>query len=77
MGRLLQWTEHKGVFHTYSTRAAALVYPYESGYHWEVFVGDDICQHDQAETLESAINHVEGNFIGRALRDDLMLDQTG
>ena len=68
---MLQWSEHKGVFHTYSAKASGIVYPHEGGFHWEIFVGDSLSWHDQAETLESAINHVEGNFIGRNLRDDL------
>lgn len=74
MGRLLEWTEHEGMVHTYSAKAAAIVYPYKEGFHWEVFIGDACTWHGQCETKESAINYVEGNFIGRCLRDDLALE---
>lgn len=74
MGRLLEWQQQGDCWHTYSNKASAVVYPYEGGFHWEIFVGDTLSWDDQAETLESAINHVEGNFIGRNLRSDLSLD---
>lgn len=77
MGRLLSWSENRGVWHTYSSKASAIVYAHGGGYHWEIFVGDTLSWHDQAETLESAVNHVEGNFIGRSLRSDLALENVG
>jgi hypothetical protein len=74
MGRMLDWQQHGDVFHTYSTKASAIVYPFDGGFHWEIFVGDSLSWHDQAESLESAVNHVEGNFIGRNLRSDLAIE---
>jgi hypothetical protein len=71
VGQLLRWTQYKDVYHTYSSVASAIVYPHEGGYHWEVFMGDEVGWHGQVATLETAINHVEGNFIGRNLRTDL------
>lgn len=77
MGRMLQWQQYGFVWNTYSTKASAIVYPHAGGFHWEIFVDDSMSWHDQADSLESAINHVEGNFIGRNLRSDLALDAVG
>lgn len=74
MGRMLVWVQHGTMFHTFSDFASGIVYPHEGGFHWEIFVKDEIASwHGQAETLNSAINHVEGNFIGRNLRSDLAI----
>jgi len=77
MGRLLQWHQKGDTWFTYSTKASAVVFPHEGGFYWEVWVGNKLSWHDQAETLESAVNHVEGNFIGRNLRSDLVREEVG